>query len=333
MRRSLAAAVVTSGLCAAVLSAAVASSAPTSAAEPSRHSSGGKASAGTAANSRLATAFAATTRSTTWRLAQRLPLRFPTHHPQGFALVGDRIFMSTVEIAEPTVRFPAPVDGLDRSPGKGVGHVLVLDRLGNLLRDIVLGEGDIYHPGGIDFDGRTVWVPVAEYRPGSRSIVYALDPTSLVAREAFRVDDHIGGVVRDPRTGRIHGVSWGSRTEYTWTPEGRELDARANPSHLVDYQDCAYVAVGKQLCSGVTILPGPGGTRYELGGLALKDLKDGRILHEIPFPYFSAAGHTATRNPVALETSGTVLRLFAAPDDGGEVAGTELLVYETRIPG
>jgi hypothetical protein len=332
VRRPVVAAVVTSGLCAAALSAAVAASAPTSAAEPAPHASERKAAA-TAPNGRLATAFAATTRSTAWRLAQRLPLRFPTHHPQGFALVDDRIFMSTVEIVEPTVRFPAPVAGLDRSPGKGVGHVLVLDRRGNLIRDIVLGEGDIYHPGGIDFDGTTVWVPVAEYRPGSRSIVYALDPTSLVAREAFRVDDHVGGVVRDPRTGRVHGVSWGSRTEYTWTTQGRELDARANPSHLVDYQDCAYVAVGKQLCSGVTGLPGPGGTTYELGGLALKDLRDGRILHEVPFPYFSAAGHSATRNPVALETSGTVLRLFAAPDDGEEVAGTELLVYEARIPG
>jgi hypothetical protein len=99
-----------------------------------------------------------------------------------------------------------------------------------------------------------VWVPVAEYRPGSRSIVYRLDPKSLQVTEAFRVDDHVGGVVRDPRTNRVHGVSWGSRTEYTWTPAGRE-------------------------------------------------------------------------------TSGAVMRMFAAPDDGEERAGTELLVFETRLPG
>ena len=328
MRRSLLAAGIATGLCTATVSALVAVSAPTSASEPGPSS----ARAANAPDSRLAAAFTATTRSTTWRLAQRLPLRFPTHHPQGFALVGDRIFMSTVEILEPTVRYPAPVDGMDRSAGRGVGHVLVLDRGGNLLRDIVLGEGDIYHPGGIDFDGKTVWVPVAEYRPGSRSIVYRLDPASLQVTEAFRVDDHVGGVVRDPRTGRVHGVSWGSRTEYTWTAAGRELDARRNPSHLIDYQDCAYVAVGKQLCSGVTGLAGPQNTTYELGGLALKDLRDGRILHEIPFPFFSAAGHSVTRNPVAIETAGTTMRMFAAPDDGEEVAGTELLVYETRLP-
>ena len=34
----------------------------------------------------------------------------------------------------------------------------------------------MYHPGGIDYDGRHIWVSVAEYRPNSRSIVYRIDP-------------------------------------------------------------------------------------------------------------------------------------------------------------
>ena len=37
-----------------------------------------------------------------------------------------------------------------------------------------------------------------------------------------------------------------------------------------------------------------------------------------------------TRNPVALEANGDVLRLFAAPDDGEEAAGTELFIFEAR---
>jgi hypothetical protein len=277
-------------------------------------------------------AFAATTRSTPWRQAARIALDFPTHHPQGFALVGDRIFMSTVEIIEPPVRYPEPIDGYDRSPGKGRGHVLVLDRGGHLLRDVVLGEGDAYHPGGIDFDGRSVWVPVAEYRPNSAAIVYRLDPVTLRAREAFRVRDHVGGVVRDRATGEVHGVSWGSRTLYRWTPWGRQLARTPNEDHLLDYQDCDYAAHRKQLCSGVTGLAGPGGTAYELGGLVLRDLRTGRILHQVPFPVFSAARHVVTRNPVALEVRDGVLRMFAAPDDAGEGTGTELLVYEAPLP-
>jgi len=283
-------------------------------------------------DSALTAAFAATTRSTPWEQVQKLSLDFPTYHPQGFALVGDRIFMSTVEILEPTVRYPTPVDGYDRTPGKGVGHVLVMDRAGKLLRDVVLGEGDIYHPGGIDFDGESVWVPVAEYRPNSAAIIYRLDPNTYEVSEQFRVADHIGGVVRDQVSGQLHGVSWGSRTMYTWTLAGRELSRVANIDHMLDYQDCAYADFRKQICSGVTVLPAPDGGRYELGGLVLRDLRDGEILHQVPFPYFSSAKHSMTRNPVALEVDASVLRLFAAPDDQEYVMGTELLVFEAPLP-
>jgi hypothetical protein len=275
-----------------------------------------------------AQAFKKTDRSTTWSLVDKVSLDFPTYHPQGFAVVGDRIFMSTVEIIERPVKYPTPVDGYDRSPGRGVGHVLVMTRSGELIKDIEVGEGDMYHPGGIDFDGESVWVPVAEYRPNSASVVYRIDADDYRVKEAFRFDDHVGGVVRDRTTDKVHGVSWGSRTFYTWTPRGRRLDSSANPSHLVDYQDCEYAGDSHQLCSGITELPTAAGGTYELGGLALTRLSDDRIVHEVPFPYFSSAGHVATRNPVALETVGSTLRLLAAPDDAEEGSGTELLVYE-----
>lgn len=276
-------------------------------------------------------AFLRTTRNTEWRELQRIRLAFPTYHPQGFALVRDKIFLSTVEVIEPPVRYPEPVDGYDRSPGKGVGHVLVLDRSGKLLEDIEIGEGTVYHPGGIDFDGTSVWVPVAEYRPNSRAIVYRLDPESYRVTEQFRVEDHVGGVVRDQVTGDVHGVSWGSRTMYSWSPRGRQLSAEANNDHMLDYQDCSYVGWRKQLCSGITALPTAQGGTYELGGLALRDLEDGRIVHELPFPRFSTAGHVLTRNPVALEVVDGRLRMLAAPDDGEELTGTELYVLEAEL--
>jgi hypothetical protein len=279
----------------------------------------------------VAVAFTGTTRSTAWQQTQRIPLRFATYHPQGFALVGDRIFMSTVEIIEPPVRYPQPVDGYDRSPGKGVGHVLVMNRQGTLLKDLILGEGIVYHPGGIDFDGQSVWVPLAEYRPNSNAIVYTIDAVTYRITEQFRVGDHVGGVVRDRVTGTVHGVSWGSRTLYAWTSAGRRLSMQANNDHILDYQDCDYVAWRKQLCSGITALPRPDGGSYELGGLVLRDLRNNRILHQVPFPRFSTAGHVITRNPVALEVAGSTLRLLAAPDDGEEVAGTELYVFEVAI--
>ena len=104
----------------------------------------------------LVEAFGELDRTTAWELRKRIALDFPTYHPQGFALVDKRIFMSTVEIIENPVKFPEPQNGFDRTPGKGVGHVLVMTRSGKLLKDITLGKGHMYHPGGIDFDGHNV---------------------------------------------------------------------------------------------------------------------------------------------------------------------------------
>ena len=274
-------------------------------------------------------------RSTPWQLVDRIPLDFETYHPQGFAVVGDKLFMSSVEVIEPPVRYPEPdEDGYDRSPGRGVGHVFVMTREGELIRDIVIGEGPdgtIYHPGGIDYDGRNIWVPVAEYRPDSDAIVYRIDPKTYEITEEFGYRDHVGGVVVDRVTHEVHGVTWGSRRMVRWDWRGRVRDVDLNGSHFIDYQDCAYVAHRKQLCSGVAGLATASGGSYELGGLALIDLRDNEIVHELPVVGFSAAGHSITRNPVLVELDGDTVRLTAAPDDGEEVAGTELLVYEADL--
>lgn len=272
-------------------------------------------------------------RSTAWQQVDSLRLEFDTFHPQGMEVVGDRIYLSSVEILQRPVKYPAPRGGYDRSPGKGVGHLFVLDRTGRLLQDIELGEGDMYHPGGLDFDGDDIWVPVGEYRPDSRSIVYRVDAATLEAEKAFVVDDHVGGVVADRSTGRLVGQSWGSRRFYEWTATGRQKDRWLNDSHLVDYQDCEYVARGKALCSGVSELPGQPGsaTGYELGGLALLDLQSHRILHEVPVQLWSSAGHVVTRNPTDVEVDGDRVTLFAAPDDFGEGNDTELLTYQAEV--
>ena len=282
-------------------------------------------------DSALVDAITKTTRGTVWTKTRTIPLAFETYHPQGFARVGDRLFLSSVEILEAPVRYPVPVDGYDRSPGKGRGHVFVLDLNGNLQRDIVLGEGDMYHPGGIDADARSLLVPVAEYRPNSAALVYRINLRTLAVEKAFTVGDHVGGIVADPVSHKLYGVSWGSRTFYTWTGAGRQLARQPNPSHFIDYQDCAYAAHRAMLCTGLTEFANPAGGRFDLGGIALIDLKSLTVRHEVPFQQYSAAGHVATRNPVHLETEGRTLRLWAAPDDGEEVNGTEILVYESTI--
>ena len=273
------------------------------------------------------------TRNTAWQRTATLNLDFETFHPQGLEVTEDRIYLSSVEILEPTVRYPRPIDGYDRSPGKGIGHLFVLDRQGTLLKDIVLGEGNSYHPGGIDVDDEKVWVPVAEYRPNSHAIIYSIDRESLAVTKEFEEDDHVGGIVHDRATNKLVGNTWGSRRFFEWTTKGRELDRWLNPDHMLDYQDCEYAEAGHAICSGVTGLPAqPGAAKgYELGGLALVSLRTGQLEHEVPVQLWSTAGHVITRNPVDLDAEGSHVTLFAAPDDGEEIAGTQLFTYEADV--
>lgn len=284
----------------------------------------------------LADNFGAVTRSTTWQLTSKLKLAFPTYHTEGIAFSDKHIFLSAVQILEPTVKYPTPQGGYDRTPGKGIGHLFVMDLAGHLQKDITLGEGDMYHPGGIDFDGQNVWVPVAQYRPNSSAIIYRVDASSLAVHKQFEVADHFGGIVMDQQTGHLVGNTWGSRRFAEWNLQGKQLKTWDNPNFFIDYQDCQYVPTSKMLCAGVTNLPqtpsagGSAGT-YELGGIAMIDLTTEQVTREIPFQQWSTAGHVATRNPFKMTANGNHLTMRVAPDNGDEGNGTEILTYEATV--
>ncbi len=276
----------------------------------------------------LADKIAKVDRSVTWKQVAKLELDFPTHHPQGLVVTQDRFYLSSVEIIEPTVRYPEPKDGYDRSPGKGVGHLFVIDRVtGRLIKDVKLGHGIVYHPGGIDLFGDQILVPVAQYRPNSSADIYTVDTRTFEVKHLFGVKDHIGGVVFDASANRFVGNSWGSRTFYEWSARGRQQRTWANPQSMIDFQDCQYVAAGKAACGGVTNLPTPDGGTYELGGVALIDLERRAVINAFPFQQWSAGGHVMTRNPVKLAARPGGLTLWAAPDDGEQ--GTAIYTWET----
>jgi hypothetical protein len=284
----------------------------------------------------LAKDFSAVDRSTGWQLTSKLKLDFPTYHPEGLAMAGGHIFLSSTQIIEPTQKYPTPVDGYDRTPGKGIGHVFVMDQQGHLQKDLTFTFGDVYHPGGIDTDGTSVYVPVAQYRPNSSAIMFRIDVKTLAVQKLFEFKDHVGGIVRDQTTGDLIGNNWGSRHFYEWNRQGRLVADWKNPEDLVDYQDCQYVPSAKMLCGGVTNLPqttaaGGAGAVYELGGLSLIDLRTHGIINDVPFQQWSTAGHVATRNPVKLVADGDQLTMYAAPDNGDEGNGTEILTYKATV--
>ncbi len=278
----------------------------------------------------IADAVARLHRGTSWELVGRISLDFPTYHPQGLAFAGDYTFLSSVEVLE----HPLNIFDPNRStPGRGIGHMFVLDGRGELVRDIVIGEGDMYHPGGIDFDGANIWVPVGEYRPNANSIMITVNPKTFEVIERFRVSDSIGWAISDRESRTIYGGNWGSRQFYTWTEGGEAVEDWGNPSSFIDYQDCQFAGNGLAVCSGIAVLPqstGDGG--YELGGIGIVDLRNHVITHETPLQVFSVAGHVLTRNPFAITVESDDLFLHVAPDDGYDVNGTELLTFKAVRP-
>uniref|UniRef100_UPI0039EE0E14 DUF6454 family protein n=1 Tax=Sinomonas sp. G460-2 TaxID=3393464 RepID=UPI0039EE0E14 len=212
------------------------------------------------------------------------------------------------------------------------------------------GDGDVYHPGGIDAAAGLLWVPVAEYRAGSRSIVYTIDTRTLVPARRFAVGDHVSWLAADPESGALYGASWGSRRFHRWdlggpgtgdgaagdgeTRDGAnvaEAESWDNPSAYVDFQDAQYDGGGRLVCGGIAELRDARGAVFELGGIAVVRPSERRITAEVPVPAFSTAGHTIMRNPFVLTRDAEGTLLHVAPDDGDEADGTELLTY--RVSG
>ena len=275
----------------------------------------------------IADRITALTRASSWTLERSIPMAFPAHHPQGMVKIGDRLFFSSVEVTTPPKR-GAGGDGFDRDAGRGIGHLFEATLDGRLVADVVLGEGTMYHPGGIDFDGRDIWVPVAEYRPNSRSIVYRVDPATRKAVEVFRFGDHLGGVACNTDDHALHAVSWGSRWIYRFAldgvgaPDERGRTARhAAPARTGRTTSTTRTAStsGRSGCSARAspTCRGVAGERpLQLGGIDLVDLVSGAPLHQLPVGLTTPAGASLTRNPSFFEAAdGGGVRAYFLPDD------------------
>ncbi len=285
----------------------------------------------------LAKAVRGLAKSTDWTLVKEVPINFPTNHPQGMVKIGDVFYVSSVEITQRTTRLNPPKDGYDRDTGAGVGHLYKIDANGNLLGSVTLGEGSIYHPGGIDFDGTHIWVPVAEYRPNSAAIVYKVDPATMKAEEVFRFRDHLGGIVHNTDDGTLHAVTWGARRFYSWAvsdlanvkmTDAVPLEqATMNVGHYIDYQDCHYVGGQEMLCTGVASYDPPGDVpTFRLGGFELVNLTDNRPVHQVPLPLWSPSGLPMTQNPFWMEAIDGGVRGYFMPDDDKST----LFIYEAK---
>lgn len=148
-------------------------------------------------------------------------LRGATHHVQGIALEGDRLWLSNVE----------------RKANKGFLQLYEFPA-GNLLKEVEVQSGSMIHPGGISLDGDCIWVPVAEYTRKGASRIEKRDKTTLGLVASFDVQDHIGAVAAGEDF--LIGANWDARDFYVWDKQGKLLRKQANPDPAT-YQDMKIV--------------------------------------------------------------------------------------------
>ena len=98
--------------------------------------------------------FTELTKNTVYDLVGEVQVKFDTYHTQGILKIDEYYYLSSVEITEARRRLEQPdAEGYDTTPGKGIGHLFKIDAQGNLVKDLQLIDGGLYHPSGIDFDG------------------------------------------------------------------------------------------------------------------------------------------------------------------------------------
>ena len=159
-----------------------------------------------------------------------VPLLAPLKHVQGIETDGNRLWVSSVDKEAHT------------------GHIHIFEiATGKMLRTVQVSKGEVYHPGGMAIDGKSLWVPVAEYKRIGRSVIEERDSETLELRSSFAVDDHIGCVAAGD--GKIYGGNWDALKIYTWNTKGGLLEERVNPQKT-HYQDMKLRG-GKLVASGV----------------------------------------------------------------------------------
>jgi hypothetical protein len=169
-------------------------------------------------------------------LVRTTDLKADTHHVQGIDFDDRHLWVTSV----------------DKDQHRGYLQEFALGT-GEHVRTVDVTAGIRFHPGGMSADGDSLWLPVAEYRRASSSVIQKRNVRTLELESQFDVADHIGCIAVGP--GVLIGANWDSRDFYVWDMNGRLLRKLANPTPNA-YQDIKFVD-GGLVASG--LLPGRSG--------------------------------------------------------------------------
>lgn len=156
------------------------------------------------------------------RLVGTFALDGELFHVQGLALDRRRIWVTSVD----RLRRRGYLHEFDRSTGA-------------FVRRLELTDGARFHPGGISMAGRSIWVPVAELRPDSSSLLVEVDAATLRVVRRLPVADHLGCVAASGHV--LVAGNWDSRLLYVFDLGDRRRDRVVPNPSATHYQDMKFV--------------------------------------------------------------------------------------------
>jgi hypothetical protein len=183
-------------------------------------------------------------------LLRVIELKGKTYHVQGIEADADRLWVTSV----------------DSGAQSGYLQEFSLPE-GRLIREAKVQDGIRYHPGGVSGAGESLWIPVAEYRANSTSVIQKRSKRTLAIEKQFTVQDHIGCVAVSGDI--VIGGNWDSRDLYFWNADGKLLRKVPNPTQT-SFQDMK--AVGETLV-GSGSFPGGVGAIEWIDLTTLKPIK------------------------------------------------------------
>jgi hypothetical protein len=83
------------------------------------------------------------------------------------------------------------------------------------------------HPGGMQSDGKRLWIPLAESKRNGRSIIRVFALADMIAGRPlkpgfeFSVNDHLGALAVDAQRKLVLGANWDTEMVYVWDLGGR----------------------------------------------------------------------------------------------------------------
>jgi hypothetical protein len=154
------------------------------------------------------------------QLLRSVELEGDTYHVQGVDFNNQSLWVTSV----------------DTTASKGRLHEFSL-ATGKMERTEEIQDGARFHPGGIASDEQSIWIPVAEYRRTSTSVIQRRNKRTLQLEFAFSVSDHIGCVAVTPDY--LIGGNWDSLEFYVWDHSGKLLRTVSNETHNA-YQDMKF---------------------------------------------------------------------------------------------